>query len=623
MHARRLVGLAVLTLPALAARPARADDPPPAAPLAPAAPAAPAEATWPVTFATEPVSNDPMPGDRVRAVQDFEPIDLAETAPAGVAAPADKGRVLWAQVGPETKRCALAIVRGDGDSLAVFVDANADGTLDPATERVAATATPATAGTRRVGTSWKVPSIRTTGAPLLLQFTETLPRWSGVLAPPVSPPQGDRAIGPLRIEFADAAPAGAKAPATIPTPMRWATGEYQGKSVVLAVGREEGGTLHAALFDATGAKPEDKPATAAPVELRQGKVHMGSRWTIEGLEGGGVRGSLTVVETLPTLTGRLVAASSRRGSATIGGAGWVVLLVDGDADGRFDSKRDLWYVGPSAQFRNATYANMFEATEPFRATRAGGWDAYRLVSVDEKGAAVVAREPAPGPLAEYLERRAERVNEGHWFPIFRAQKEAFQADQGIDPKRPAATPPPRFRYVADFDAAKAIAAKEGKPLLVDFEADWCVWCKRLDFFSYVDAEVAQRLAKFTCLKMNVDFDPTKTLGEIGKVYGREEWGGLPAVGVFHADGVPVEFSYEMKKPHRAAPDTGVGPAPSMGEPAGPEPAAVPEVVDHVSGFLPPQKLVTALDAAYTAWKAGAKRKPVSERGPAPTAAPSK
>lgn len=36
-------------------------------------------------------------------------------------------------------------------------------------------------------------------------------------------------------------------------------------------------------------------------------------------------------------------------------------------------------------------------------------------------------------------------------------------------------------WIADFDAAAALAKKEGKSLLVDFTgSDWCGWCKRLD-----------------------------------------------------------------------------------------------------------------------------------------------
>ena len=53
---------------------------------------------------------------------------------------------------------------------------------------------------------------------------------------------------------------------------------------------------------------------------------------------------------------------------------------------------------------------------------------------------------------------------------------------------------PLLRDVID-QHQRALAAKEGKPLLVDFEADWCVWCKRLDYHTYPDAGVVETLGK--------------------------------------------------------------------------------------------------------------------------------
>jgi protein disulfide-isomerase len=53
-------------------------------------------------------------------------------------------------------------------------------------------------------------------------------------------------------------------------------------------------------------------------------------------------------------------------------------------------------------------------------------------------------------------------------------------------------------WLTDFDAAKATAKAEGKPVLLDFTgSDWCVWCIRLDkevftreaFVAYADASL--------------------------------------------------------------------------------------------------------------------------------------
>jgi thiol:disulfide interchange protein DsbD len=46
------------------------------------------------------------------------------------------------------------------------------------------------------------------------------------------------------------------------------------------------------------------------------------------------------------------------------------------------------------------------------------------------------------------------------------------------------------------------ARNEGKPVLIDVYADWCVACKELDEKTYVVPEVAERLGKFELLKLD-------------------------------------------------------------------------------------------------------------------------
>ncbi|MCC6795015.1 MAG: thioredoxin family protein [Candidatus Hydrogenedentes bacterium] len=55
-------------------------------------------------------------------------------------------------------------------------------------------------------------------------------------------------------------------------------------------------------------------------------------------------------------------------------------------------------------------------------------------------------------------------------------------------------------YAASIEKAKA----EGKPILIDFTAEWCGWCKRLDEEVYADASTVNALKDFVCVKVDVD-----------------------------------------------------------------------------------------------------------------------
>lgn len=57
--------------------------------------------------------------------------------------------------------------------------------------------------------------------------------------------------------------------------------------------------------------------------------------------------------------------------------------------------------------------------------------------------------------------------------------------------------------LAELDAALSAARAAGRPVMVDFTADWCVSCKELERYTFPDAQVVQALKPFALLRVDV------------------------------------------------------------------------------------------------------------------------
>ena len=109
-----------------------------------------------------------------------------------------------------------------------------------------------------------------------------------------------------------------------------------------------------------------------------------------------------------------------------------------------------------------------------------------------------------------MSRRAWRVGVAGVFGLVGLMQFVGAASGGTDPLQPLAhlrggaaaeaLPFKRVRSVAELDAALQSA---GRPVMLDFYADWCVSCKEMERFTFTDAAVQRKLADAVLLKVDV------------------------------------------------------------------------------------------------------------------------
>lgn len=100
-------------------------------------------------------------------------------------------------------------------------------------------------------------------------------------------------------------------------------------------------------------------------------------------------------------------------------------------------------------------------------------------------------------------------------------------------------------WITDFDAAKAKAEADGKPMLVDFTgSDWCGWCIKLDKEVF-SKEAFKDYAAKNLILVEIDFPRQKAQSDKLKAQNRalaEKYGvrGFPTILLLDADGEVIK-----------------------------------------------------------------------------------
>ena len=110
---------------------------------------------------------------------------------------------------------------------------------------------------------------------------------------------------------------------------------------------------------------------------------------------------------------------------------------------------------------------------------------------------------------------------------------------------PAATPFERIRSTQQLDQALAAARDSGKPVMVDYYADWCTSCQEMEHETFTQSDVQSRLSQYRWLQIDLTNNPDDQA-----LLDRYTITGPPAILFFGRDGQEITnariYAYKSK-----------------------------------------------------------------------------
>ena len=369
-------------------------------------------------------------------------------------------------------------------------------------------------------------------------------------------PEGEAAksapLGPVRVPLewqgTQPTPAGAL-PVGFEQP-RFTSIEIRGRKVQIVLGRTsaEAASADRAWIDLDGnGTVEDSELFEFEVQqrkLRDGRINYSGTVSLVELQHDGHTFPITLTYSQVDQDGpraMLLVRWYLEGRVDFEGRQYAIVMQDGDGNGRFEDEQDRWGM--------LQLERLGQDRLPSSALLARGeglyLDGHRVAATVKPGGRIeIVHKLADGPDPEDLARIRGRI-ENEWAARFDRERAQFVVDQGLDTQRAVAETPIQWRWVT-FDQALELAARENKPLFADVMAFWCVWCYRMDYYTYPDAEVARLLnERFIPIKIIQEQDPA---GDYQRVRDLLEARGIPAMGIFGADGKVLHKISGWKKP---------------------------------------------------------------------------